>query len=139
MILPMRSLLPALLLVAACGTTTRFVATNPSPHPLAARAPSTVDIYTTGTPQVAYVEVGILQARQSSKYSLDDMPEIVSKMRAEAAQIGCDGVVLNGASDKTVGSGDQTSSSTTTLEGYWGACIVYLGADDGAPGETAAR
>ena len=140
----MRSLLPALLLAAAaCGTTTRFVATNPSPRPLQARAAETVDVYTTGAPSVAYTEVGIIQSRQSSELSRDDMPEIIQKMRGEAAKIGCDGVIINGASDKVVGSGygdaHGSSSSTDTLEGFWGACIVYLPQGEAAPGATAAR
>ncbi len=138
----LRLALPALLAVAACGTTTRFVATNPSPHPLATKQTLQVDVYTTAAPTTPYVEVGILQSRQSSELSLDEMPDIIQKMRAEAAKIGCDGVIINGLSDKTVGSGygdaHGSSSSTTTLEGFWGACIVYL-APEGAPGATATR
>ncbi len=125
-----------LVALAACGTTTRFVATNPSPHPLAARPALEVDVYTTGVPQVSYVEVGIIQTRQSSDFSTKDMPGIISDMRSEAGKIGCDGVIINGAADKhedsTVITNDSYSSSHSTLEGFWGACIVYL-----APAETA--
>ncbi|MCA9676003.1 MAG: hypothetical protein H6709_21305 [Kofleriaceae bacterium] len=143
----------ALTLLGACGTTTRFVATNPSPHPLVAKPASAVHVYTTGVPEVPYVEVGILQSRQSSSLSTHDMPEIIASMRAEAGKLGCDGVIINGAADKTEGSssvvddGNSTtySSSQQTLEGFWGACIVYLDGDatpavaPGAPGATATR
>jgi hypothetical protein len=124
----------ALFTAVACGTTTRFTPTNPSPRPMGPRAPETVHIYTS-QPQTPYVEVGILQSRQSSELSSDDMPEIVQSMRKEAAKIGCDGVIINGTADKVVS--DQVISgghSSTTLEGFWGACIMYS-----APGPVAAQ
>jgi hypothetical protein len=136
-----RLLASALLLIAACGTTTRFVATNPSPRPLTPKPALAVHVYTTGAPQAEYVEVGILQARQSSGFSTDDMPEIIAEMRQRAGAIGCDGLIINGAADKHEGStfvsDDAISSSNQTLEGFWGACIVYL--DENAPAATAAR
>ena len=138
----MSRLLALALLVAltACGTTTRFTATNPSPHPLVAKPADQVHVYTTGAPQIAYVEVGIIQARQSSEYSMDDMPEIIREMRAEAGRIGCDGVIINGVSDKTetTSNFDGSNPNTHTLEGFWGACIVYL-SDEEADVPTATR
>jgi hypothetical protein len=126
---------------AACGTTTRFVATNPSPRPMKPKAAHLVHIYTTGAPEAAYVEVGILQARQESGFSTDDMPAIIRQMRGRAASIGCDGLIINGAADKQSGSvfvsDDAITSSSHTLEGFWGACIVYL--DEDAPAATATR
>jgi hypothetical protein len=118
----MRSLLPMVLLVAACGTTTRFIATNPSPRPLAARPAASVAVFTTGHPEIPYVEVGIIQGRQSSAYSFDEMPDIIATMRQDAGRAGCDALILNGASDKVVGDRHQTA----TLEGFWGACVVYM-------------
>lgn len=126
----MRKLIATTLLLAACGTTTQWVPTNPSPRPLAPRAPSTVEVWTTGVPNRPYTEVGLITARQASAYSTHQMPEIINALRAEAAKIGCDAVMLQGKDDSIVGSGSSFrgtgSSSTTTLEGYWGACLVYL-------------
>ena len=132
-------LLASLAFLVACGTTTRFVATNPSPHPLKPRPPAQVHLYTTGAPQVPYVEVGIIQSRQSSDFSTHDMPEILADMRNEAGKIGCDGVIVNGTADKTHGSTHDGNGSTNTLEGFWGACIVYLTPDESAPAATAAN
>lgn len=124
----------SLFTLIACGTTTRFTPTNPSPRPMAARAPATVHVFTS-QPQIPYVEVGILQSRQSSQLSSHDMPEIVSAMRGEAAKIGCDGVIINGASDKVVSEHVLTDgNSSTTLEGFWGTCIMYS-----EPGPVAAQ
>lgn len=133
--LPRLALPVAAALLAACGTTTRFVATNPSPRPLTPRPAAEVHVYTTGAPALAYVEVGILQARQSSDFSTHEMPEIIAELRAEAGKIGCDGVIINGTADtahgSTVVTRDGVSSSHSTLEGYWGACIVYVDDGDG--------
>ena len=118
----MRTLLASFLLVAACGTTTRFMPTNPSPRPLAARPAGTVAVFTTGHPEVPYVEIGIIQGRQSSAASFDEMPAIIASMREDAGKAGCDALIINGSSDKTVGDRHQTD----TLEGYWGACVVYM-------------
>jgi len=125
---PLITSLFAVLAVAAsaCGTTTHYTQTNPPPRQMRAKAASQVHVYTTGKPKVAYAEVGIIQSRQSSRLSFDDMPEIIAEMRKEAGKRGCDGVIINGTNNKTVGSHDPDhGGSTGTLEGFWGACIVY--------------
>jgi len=126
----MRKLIATVVMLTACGTTTQWVPTNPSPRPLTPRPPSTVEVWTTAVPNRPYTEVGLITARQSSDLSVDGMPEIINELRAEAARIGCDAVMLQGKDDKVVGGGSTFrgtgSSSTSTLEGYWGACIVYL-------------
>ena len=115
------ALLPA---VAACGTATTVAVTNPSPRPLVARPPAEVQVFSSTPPSRPFVEVAIIQARQESAYSVDEMPEIIAAMRDEAARVGCDAVLLHGASDKVVPVGDKWGS-TATVEGFWGACIVF--------------
>lgn len=115
----------ALLSATACGTTTQFTPTNPSPRAMQSKSPDQVHVYTSSMPERPFTEVGIIQSRQSSELSLDEMPEIIQEMRKEAAKIGCDGVILNGTNNKTVGHHDRHGGSTNTLEGYWGTCIMY--------------
>ena len=126
----MRSSLLAVLLITACGTTTQFAPTNPSPHPLAARPAESVAVFATGLPDRPFVEVGIIQARQSSEFSVDELPEILAEMRIEAGHRGCDGLVINGTRDAssstTTVSHRAMTSSSKTLEGFWGACIVFV-------------
>src|SRR5262249_61441793 len=88
----MRHLLPSILLVAAaaCGTTTRFIATNTAPHPMTPKPAEAVAVFTTGQTDVPYVEVGIIQGRQTSTVSFDEMPEIIATMRTEAGGAGRD-------------------------------------------------
>jgi hypothetical protein len=123
-----KALLLASFALTACGTTTRFIATNPSPHALAPRPAATVAVFTTGHPDVPYTEVGIIQGRQSSSISFDEMPGIIAAMREDAGRAGCDALIINGSSDKVVGD----RHSTDTLEGFWGACVVYVQPQAGA-------
>ncbi len=119
-----------MLFVTACGTTTQFAATNASPRPLAARPAESVSVFATGLPNRPFVEVGIIQARQSSEFSVDELPEILAEMRTEAGRRGCDGLVINGTRDaqssSTTVSHHAVTSSSKTLEGFWGACIVFV-------------
>jgi hypothetical protein len=127
---------------AGCGTTTRYTPTNSPPRAMTSRSVETVEVYTSSLPTRPFVEVGIIQSRQSSGLSFDEMPEIIGEMRGYAAKRGCDGLIINGASDKVEGtssasttttggkaptSSTTVSNSTTTLEGFWGACIMYTG------------
>jgi hypothetical protein len=132
-------LLPAvasLAFAAACGTTTQFAVTNASPRPLVSRPAEQVTVFATGLPSQPFVEVGIIQANRSSDFSRDEMPDIVAAMRRTAGQRGCDGLVLNGPRDQSHSSVVVTrgaaSSSSTTLEGFWGACIVFVEPDQAA-------
>lgn len=111
--------------LSACGTTNYYTATNPPPRRMVAKPANAVHVFTTGKPKVAYTEVGIIQSRQSSQFSVDEMPEIIAEMRKEAGRRGCDGIIINGTSNKTVGGSTHDGGSVDTLEGYWGACIVY--------------
>ena len=83
-------------------------------------------MFASAVPAAPFVEIGIIQARQSSELSFHEMPEIVAEMRQTAGAHGCDGLLLNGARDKTVSSDQAMLASTTTLEGFWGTCIVFL-------------
>ena len=95
---------------------------------LAPRPAATVAVFTTGHPDVPYTEVGIIQGRQSSSISFDEMPGIIAAMREDAGRAGCDALIINGSSDKVVGDRHQTD----TLEGFWGACVVYMNAPSAA-------
>jgi hypothetical protein len=122
-----RHLAALAMFAAACGTTTQVVPTNRSPRPLVPRSPEAVDVFTSSAPPRPFVEVAIIQARQSSQYSVDSMPQIIAAMREQAARVGCDGVVIHGESNKVVSSGGwgEMGTNTSSLDGYWGACIVY--------------
>jgi hypothetical protein len=115
----LRSLLAVLsfLATAACGTSITSMPLNPPPRPMPPRAPEDVHVYTSGRPARNYHEIAVLESQQESKYSFDDSADVFGKMRAKAAQMGCDGLVVLGANDALHG--------RRTLHGYRGTCIVY--------------
>lgn len=104
-----------------CGASVQYARTNPSPRPMHPRPPDSVVVYSSGRPAQAYAEVGVLISRQSSEFSMADLQDIIDEMRETAAEIGCDGLIIQGGADKVV-SFDGTSS---TLEGVRGTCIVF--------------
>jgi hypothetical protein len=123
--------------LSACGTTVVTVETNPSPRPLRGRSASSVEVFSASQPERLFVEIGIIEARQSTMYSNDDLPEIIQEMRARAGEMGCDAVILTGGADRVVGTTgtNKTAGSVRSLTGYRGTCIVYR--DEGKAPPTA--
>ena len=117
----MRLFLGLALGLAACGTTIHQIATNPPPHPLAPRPAETVEVFTATQPQRPFVEVAYFEAQQESAASLDDQGAVFSKLRAQAGEAGCDGLIINGPNDSVVGD----RRNVNTLRGYAATCIVY--------------
>jgi hypothetical protein len=117
----MRLLLGLALGLAACGTTIRQIPTNAPPHPLTARPAESVEVFTATQPQRPFVEVAFFEAQQESAVSLDDQSAVFAKLREQAGQAGCDGLIINGPNDSVVGD----RHNVNTLRGYAGTCIVY--------------
>jgi hypothetical protein len=131
--LPYKSLLVGVLLVTGCGTTIAVTKLNNSPKPLVPRAPEDVEIFVSGKPEKAFTEISLISSQQESELSSDSTPQIIQKMRIEAARQGCDALIISGQNDNTVGStagGTYSGSggvygSVTTLKGFHSSCIVY--------------
>jgi hypothetical protein len=120
----------SLLFVAACGTTITAIPTNRPLRAMTPRDPMSVEMFTSGLPPRPYVEVAYLEAQQESDMSFDRAPTVMTKMREEAAKIGCDGLIIGGANDAVVGSTFRGNGSTTTLRGYRGTCVQWSDAPD---------
>ncbi|HVK88493.1 MAG TPA: hypothetical protein VM513_30455 [Kofleriaceae bacterium] len=132
--------------LASCSSTT-YVATNPAPRPLAARAPATVTLFTVGLPERPYTEIGDVKATARAMWGSPE-PKALRMLRAEAARRGCDGVIVMGPNDKLVIAGyDETHSTGDVIAGsevrivrgrrlasypatgrasFEGRCVVYL-------------
>jgi hypothetical protein len=119
----LRALLPALALVSACGTATRYMQTAPSPRPLTARSEASVTIFTDTAPTVPYVEVGLIQGRQSTQWSHADTFDIYNEMREDAARVGCDAIIVTGSASRQI---RDINGRRQVLEGYVASCVVYL-------------
>jgi hypothetical protein len=97
-----------LLVMAGCGTRIVETALNAPGRPMPAKTPAQVEVFTSGAPARAHTDVMLLEARPNWPQPMEDT---IATLREEAAQRGCDGIVISGS--------HEVSSA---LEG---SCIVY--------------
>jgi hypothetical protein len=115
-----------LLCGAACGTELNYIETARPPRNLFVRGPEQVEVFMTSKPTRPFVELGMIESQQES-LSLDDAQAVVAKMREFAGECGCDALVIFAGNDTTKTSGGKDFTSSRTLKGYRGACLVYTG------------
>jgi hypothetical protein len=121
-------------LLAACGgVTTSIVATNLSPRALSPRPAHEVEVFTAGVPTRPFVEVAVIQTRDTGSSGLAPLPSLVGDMRAEAARVGCDALLVYSGNNPIATEAPRPASRVT--EGLWGACVVY---GDAAPAAAVA-
>lgn len=112
----MKSILKGAALAAAllsCAPSVKSIRLNPPPRAMAPKPAENVEVFTTSTPDRAYVEVAIFTAtttlRAQNGAALDGPAELIGSLRKQAATEGCDGLIVR------PGSGDS----------YQGTCVVY--------------
>jgi hypothetical protein len=106
-----------LLVVSGCGTFVTETRLNPTPRPLAPRAPESVEIFASSGPAHAHVDVALLVAKQNDGAGT---AAIVQSLREQAGAMGCDAVFILGMQD-----GGRLIQAT---------CVVYT---DGAQAANA--
>ena len=82
-----------LLVVSGCGTFVTETRLNPTPRPLAPRAPESVEIFASSGPARAHVDVALLVASQNDGTGT---AAIVQSLRARAGAMGCDALFIMG-------------------------------------------
>lgn len=118
----------ATILAAGCGTSIHATTLNPSPVPMAPRPAAAVELYTSGAPARPHVDVMLLEAEESSSFSLDKTAEMLGKLRERAGAMGCDAIVIGGMSSRDPGMRDTESwlvDHPKGRKGVFGTCIVY--------------
>lgn len=115
-----------LIFLTGCGTTIKITKLNSPTRQLSPRSPDSVEVFTSTKPSIPYIEVSLISSQQASDFSNDDTPEIIQKMRIEAANQGCDALIINMTNDSVSGStGGKYGGSVDTLKGFHGTCVVY--------------
>jgi len=105
----MRTLL--LLLASGCIMSVTYSQLNVPPHAMRARSIETVEVFASGPPQRAHVDVALIRAGSDDRvFALD---EFVANVRQQAAHLGCDAVVLG------------NSEGRSTVTAMQATCIVY--------------
>jgi hypothetical protein len=122
----------ALLFTAACGASVTRTDINAPPRPMAARHPATVEVFTSGAPMRPHVDVAVLEAEESSSFSQASTGDMIVALRRKAGAMGCDGVVVSGATSRDPGLNDKESwlvdGQPRGRKGLFATCIVYSGA-----------
>jgi hypothetical protein len=117
-----------LVAVAGCGTSTRTTLVNPAPHAMPPRSPASVEIFTSGAPARPHTDVAIIEAEESSSFSLADTSDMLNALRERGARMGCDAVVVGGSSSRDPGLNDTETwlvDNPKGRKGFFGTCIVY--------------
>ena len=109
-----------------CGTFASSTVINDPPHPMRARQPQSVTVFSSGPPARPHVDVAVMTVEQTHDLNEQGMDIIIANMREKAAQMGCDAVVLGARSERGNAATLFGSGATTQL----GTCIVY---DDREP------
>jgi hypothetical protein len=115
--------------IAGCGTTLKITRLNSPPKQVSPRTTDGVELFTSGRPNVPYTEVSLISSQQDSEFSTDGTPEIIHKMREEAAKEGCDALIITMPNDNVVGTTGGGSvgvyGQVNTMKGFHGTCVVY--------------
>src|SRR4051812_10995932 len=85
--------------LGGCGTFVDFTPINDPPHPLRARPAQSVDLFSSGPPSAPHVDVAVIEVEQTHSLNAQGTALMIQRMREQAAAIGCDAIVLGGASD----------------------------------------
>lgn len=110
--------------LAACGgSTTSIIGTNAPPRRLTQRPLHEVEVYTASLPSRPFVEIAVIQARNTGAYGAAALPGLVADMRHEAALAGCDALLVYGDTNPLATAAPPRQNPVTS--GLWGACVVY--------------
>ena len=128
----MQRLLASILLAVGllgCGTEVQWARTNTAPRPVARRPAREVHVFTSGVPDRPYTEIGMIQGRQESSFSNDELGDIIAEMRRSAGRHGCDALIIHSRADAVTGGvyghNGQVYGETEQLDGLLGTCAVY--------------
>jgi hypothetical protein len=119
-------LVAVVLAVSSCGTFVTETYLNGTPSTASPRSPESVQIYTSGSPSRPHEDVALLEVKQTHGLNQQGRAIMLDRLRARAAQMGCDAVVVGGIRERDgaqPGSGfDLLDSGSTTLHA---TCIRF--------------
>jgi hypothetical protein len=115
-----------MVLAMGCGTFVTDTRINPSPRPLRARAPATVEVYASSPPVRPHVDIALLEVQQTRGLNPQGTALMIENLRERAGALGCDALFLGGMSDHQgadPGSGFDLIDPGATIR--QATCIVY--------------
>ena len=137
---PLIAIWVATLGLVGCGTfVTATTLDDRVPWP-SATAERDVQIFASGPPSRPHSDIAILEARQTHGLNDQGVDVMIQRLRAQAAEIGCDAVVLGGFSEYRGARSDSALAildESATLQRA--TCIVYTDAAPSRPMLVARR
>jgi hypothetical protein len=107
-------------MLGSLGTTAEFVPTNPATVPLVRRQATDVTIVSTA-PQRPFIEIGFVEGWSRATWAdLDPRQDVLTQMRATAAQQGCHALLITGTNGI-----DRGPQGPGTIVSYHAACLVF--------------
>ncbi len=97
---------------------------NAPPRALVARAPGSVEVYSSTAPTRPHVDIALLRADRPN-YGDIDTPRLVQALLEQAAKLGCDALFISGTAQRQAASDELRfldPGSTSLLA----TCIAYL-------------
>ena len=95
---------------------------------MVSRDPASVELFTSGPPPRAHVDVAFFEAEETSSFSTDRTPDMLRHLRERGADLGCDAVVVGGVSSRDPGVTDVESwlvDHPKGRKGVFATCIAY--------------
>lgn len=109
-------------LTLGCGTFVSSTYVNEPPRPLTPIQPQDVEVFVSGPPQRDYVDVALLEVVQTQSFNRTGTDYMLERLRVAAGNMGCDAVVLTGATEHSAAEDALFDEDTKTL---LASCIVY--------------
>jgi hypothetical protein len=109
-----------LLVLGGCAVNVYSTPINPSPTAMKARPPASVEMFTSGQPQRAHVDVAVLQAEPETGAADTSSANLLGKLRATAGAMGCDGLVVTQLDTHHPGTFNANETQTAS-----GTCVMW--------------
>jgi hypothetical protein len=103
-----------MVVVAGCAMEVTTTPINAPPSAMTARTPDSVELFASGPPTRTHVDVALIQAQPNSTTIDDSAANLIAALRARAASIGCDGLVVTQI-DRAQGRQLQSASGTCVV------------------------
>lgn len=120
-----------------CGYKTRFVPTNTPPRVMKPRSVDTVTLFMADKPKRPFVEVGMIASGHTGYFSSATDEDVLLGLREKAAEVGCDGVILQSETTTEMATAGTISASTTAIKRFRAVCILYSDASAATAESTA--
>lgn len=95
------------------------------PRALSPRSGDSVEVFSSGPPSRAHVDLALIEATQQSSSSDGGTAELVAQMRSKAGELGCDALVISDAVSRADSLNNLLTGQNTDRKGLVGTCVVY--------------